>query len=133
MNGKVAIVTGASSGIGRATATLLAQNGASVIAVGRNEKDLVSLRDGFKSKKGSIKISLADVTEHSQLDRLVAETVQNFGQIDVLVNSAGIIKSGNIENTTIDDWDKMMNINPRSVFKVGEKCLTNLEARKGKI
>ncbi|MBP6004898.1 MAG: SDR family oxidoreductase [Pyrinomonadaceae bacterium] len=133
MNGKVAIVTGASSGIGRATAMLLAQKGASVIAVGRNEKDLVSLREGLKSKKGSIKISLADVTEHSQLDRLVAETVQNFGQIDVLVNSAGVIKSGNIENTSIDDWDKMMNINLRSVFTLVQKCLPHLEASKGNI
>lgn len=133
MNGKVAIVTGASSGIGRATATLLAQKGASVIAVGRNEKDLVSLRDGLKSKKGSIKISLADVTEHSQLDRLVAETVQNFGQIDVLVNSAGVIKSGNIENTSTDDWDKMMNVNLRSVFTLVQKCLPHLEASKGNI
>jgi len=133
MNGKVAIVTGASSGIGRATASLMAHRGATVVAVGRNEKDLISLRDGLKSKKGAIKISLADVTEVSQLDRLVSETVQNFGQIDVLVNSAGIIKSGNVENTTLDDWDKMMNINLRSVFILVQKCLPFLEATKGNI
>jgi len=133
MNGKVAIVTGASSGIGRATASLMAQRGATVVAVGRNEKDLISLRDGLKSKKGAIKINLADVTEVSQLDRLVSETVQNFGQIDVLVNSAGIIKSGNVENTTLDDWDKMMNINLRSVFILVQKCLPFLEATKGNI
>ena len=133
MHGKIALVTGASSGIGRATALLLAQKGASVVAVGRNEKDLISLRDSLKSKIGSIKINLADVTEVSQLDRLVSETIQTFGQIDVLVNSAGIIKSGNIEDTTLDDWDKMFNVNLRSVFNLMQRCIPHLVATKGNV
>jgi len=133
MRGKVAIVTGASSGIGKATAALLAKNGATVVAVGRNEKELLALREGLKTKKGSIRIHLADVTEFSQIDRMVSETVQSFGQIDILVNSAGVIKSGTIENTTMDDWDKMMNLNVRSVFNLIQKCLPHLEAVKGNI
>src|SRR5436190_21933074 len=111
MSGKVAIVTGASSGIGRAAARLFAEGGYSTVAVGRNEKELLTLSKGIKSKKGSIKIHLADVTEHSQLDRIVADTVSSMGRIDVLVNSAGIIKNGTIETTTLDDWDNMININ----------------------
>ncbi len=133
MNGKIAIVTGASSGIGRATALLLAKKGATVVAVGRNQKDLTSLRDSLRSKTGVIKVQLGDVTEVSQLDRIVSETIQHFGQIDVLVNSAGIIKSGTIETTTPDDWDKMMNINVRSVFNLIQRCVPHLIAAKGNI
>lgn len=133
MNGKIAIVTGASSGIGRATALLLAKKGATVVAVGRNQKDLTSLRDSLRSKTGVIKVQLGDVTEVSQLDRIVSETIQHFGQIDVLVNSAGIIKSGTIETTTPDDWDKMMNINARSVFNLIQRCVPHLIAAKGNI
>ena len=133
MTNKVAIVTGASSGIGRATAVLLARNGADVVALGRNENELNSVRDAAGDGNGSVKIHLGDITETSQVDRLISETVAHFGRIDILVNAAGIIKSGNIENTTLDDWDKMMNINLRSVFYVTQKCVPHLEATKGNI
>ena len=133
MDAKVAIVTGASSGIGRAAARVFAEGGYTVVAVGRNEKELSALGTGIKSKRGSIKIHLADVREHSQLDRIVSETIANYGRIDVLVNSAGIIKSGTIENTTLDDWDKMININLRSVFVLMQKCLSYLAETKGNI
>lgn len=133
MNGKVAIITGASSGIGRAAAIEFAKNGTSVIAVGRNEADLATLRDKTRKFKGIVKTHLADITETSQVDRLVSETVQHLGQIDVLVNSAGILNGGSIENTTLDDWDKMMNINVRSVFYLMQKCVPFLETTKGNI
>ncbi len=133
MNAKVAIVTGASSGIGRAAARLFAEGGYTTVAVGRNEKELSALSQSIKSKKGSIKIHLADVTEHSQLGRIASDAVTNFGRIDVLVNSAGIIKNGSIENTMLDDWDKMMDINLRSVFFLMQKCLPYLIETKGNI
>ncbi|HVE59461.1 MAG TPA: glucose 1-dehydrogenase [Pyrinomonadaceae bacterium] len=133
MTGKVVIVTGASSGIGRATALLFAKNGSNVIAVGRNEKELGALREQVQGKKGSVKVHLADIRENSQVERLVNDTVQNFGQIDVLVNSAGIIMTGTIENTTLDDWDKMMDINLRSLFFMMQKCIPHLEKTKGNI
>lgn len=133
MSQKVAVVTGASSGIGRATARIFAEKGYAVVAVGRNEKELSALGKAAGSKRGSIKIQLADVTELSQLDRIVNETIDNLGRIDVLVNSAGIIMNGTIENTTLDDWDKMMNINLRSVFILSQKCVPHLEATKGNI
>ncbi len=133
MTGKIVLVTGASSGIGKATASLFAQKGSTVYAVGRNEKELAALRDGVESKRGSVKIHLADVTEFSQIDRMVSEIVQAYGQIDVLVNSAGIIKNGTIEDTTLDNWDKMMNINLRSVFYLMQKCIPHMETAKGNI
>lgn len=133
MHGKVAIVTGASSGIGRAAALLFANKGTTVVAVGRNEKELVALSTTVDSKKGSIKPHLADLSEMSQVDRVVSEALHLYGQIDVLVNSAGIIKNGNIENTTLDEFDKMMNINLRSVFALTQKCVPSLVETKGNI
>lgn len=133
MKEKVALVTGASSGIGRASALLFARNGARVLAVGRSEGDLGSLREDARDHSGTIKTHLADVLEYSQIDQLVSETVDQFGQIDVLVNSAGIIKNGSVEDTTLDEWDKMMNINLKSVFYLMQKCIPHLEASKGNI
>lgn len=133
MNDKVVIITGASSGIGRAAALHFAANGASVVAVGRNEKELELLRDEARELHGSVKVNLADVLETSQIDRLIGETLESYGRIDVLVNAAGIIKNGSIETTTLDDWDKMMNINVRSVFHIMQKCAAHLAKTKGSV
>lgn len=133
MQGKVVIVTGASSGIGRAAALLFANRGSTVVAVGRNEKDLTTLSNSVKSKNGSIKVHLADITEMSQLERIVSETISSYSQIDVLVNSAGVIKNGSIETTTLDDWDRMFQLNLRSVFALTQKSLPYLIESKGNI
>lgn len=133
MQGKVVIVTGASSGIGRATALLFANRGSTVVAVGRNEKELTALIKEVTSTDGTVKPHLADVTEMTQLERIASETVFNHGQIDVLVNSAGIIKNGTIETTSLDDWDKMLQINLRSVFVLSQKCVPHLAATEGNI
>lgn len=129
MDGKVAIITGATSGIGHASARLFAQNGFKVMAVGRNEDELKKLQDD----KGSIRIHKADVSDPAQVDRLVSETVESFGQIDVLVNAAGIIKTGSIADTTLEDWDSMMNINLRSLFYLTQRCVPYLEKTKGNV
>jgi len=134
MKDKVAIVTGASSGIGRATAALFAKKGSKVIAVGRNEKELNALRDEIQEKESLfLKVHLADVCEETQAEKIIIDAVDTFGKIDVLVNSAGIILNGTIENTTLDDWDKMMNINLRTVFFMMQKSVPHLEKTKGNI
>jgi NAD(P)-dependent dehydrogenase (short-subunit alcohol dehydrogenase family) len=133
MKDKVVLITGASSGIGRATAKLFTRNGSTVIATGRSEAELTSLQSETAEYSGDVKPRLADVTETTQIDRLVTEIGDTFGQIDVLVNSAGIIKSGTLENTTLDDWDKMLDINLRSVFYLCQRVLPMLEASKGNI
>lgn len=132
MGNKVAVITGASSGIGRASAKSFAQNGFDVVAVGRNEGELSEIKNSAENG-GSIRMHLADLLEQSQLDRLVSETIDKHGRIDVLVNAAGIIKNGSIETTTLDDWDKMLNINLRSVFSLMQKCLPHLELTKGNV
>jgi len=133
MRDKIIIITGASSGIGRATAQLFAENGSKVIAVGRNSKELNALRNEVQQKEGFLKIQLADIREATQVERIVNDTVETFGAIDVLINGAGIILNGSIEDTTIDDWDKMMDINLRSVFQMMQKCVPHLEKSKGNV
>lgn len=133
MLGKVAIVTGASSGIGRAAANVFANNGATVVAVGRNEKELTDLGGEVVAAEGTVKPHLADLHELSQLERVVSETIDNHGHIDCLVNAAGIIRNGTIETTTIDDWDRLMNINLRSVFLLTQRCVPHLAETKGNI
>ncbi len=133
MQEKVCIITGGSSGIGRAAALLFAENGAKVVAVGRSEKELYALRDEAQGCAGTLKIQFADVTEATQIEKVINNTIDTFGQIDVLVNAAGIILNGSIENTTLDDWDKMMNINVRVVFSLMQKCVPHLEKTKGNI
>ncbi len=133
MKEKVALVTGASSGIGRATALKLAAEGATVIAIGRNQAELGHVREHARDTAGAIKPHLADVTETSHVDRLVTETFETFGRIDVLINAAGIIKNGSIEDTTLADWDKMMNVNVRSMFYLTNRCVPHLAAVKGNV
>ena len=133
MTKKVAVVTGASSGIGRATAYAFAMNGFDVVAVGRNQAELDNLRSETRDFDGSIRVNVSDVTITTQVDRLVSDTIDHFGHLDVLVNAAGIIQTGNIENTTLDDWDKMLNVNLRSVFYIMHKCVPHLAATKGNI
>ena len=133
MQGKVCLITGASSGIGRAAARLFGENDASVVALGRNERELKSLREEVQTTGGTLKIQLADVLEATQIEKVVNETIETFGQIDVLVNAAGIILNGSIENTALEDWDKMMNINLRAVFAMMQKCVPHLEKTKGNV
>ncbi len=133
MKDKVIIITGASSGIGKASAKKFAEEGGRVVAVGRNETELNILRDEANGFDGEIKPHLADLREISQIERLVTDTAENFKKIDVLINSAGIIASGSIEDTTLEAWDKMMDINLRSMFYTVQKCVPHLEDSKGSI
>lgn len=133
MQNKVVIITGASSGIGRQAALRFATEGFRVIAVGRNETALNNLRMEAVESGGILKVYLADLKEISQIERLVTDSVESFGQIDVLVNAAGIIANGSIEDTELDEWDKMMEINVRSVFYIMQKCIPYLEKTKGNI
>lgn len=134
MRDKVVLITGASSGIGRATAKKFAEMEAKVIAVGRNEKELNSLRaEAHDSGDARVEYLLADISETTQIDKLVSDSCEIFGGLDVLINAAGIIANGTIETTDLEDWDKMFDINLRSVFYIMQKCIPHLEKTKGNI
>jgi NAD(P)-dependent dehydrogenase (short-subunit alcohol dehydrogenase family) len=126
-DGKVAIVTGATSGIGMATAHRFAEQGARVAAVGR-KKDVLA-----KVARQNIKTYAVDLLNEQDTSRFVKDVVADFGGIDILVNAAGIIANGTIENTTLPDYDLMMNINVRSVFQLMQVALPSIIERKGNI
>jgi len=128
--GKIALVTGASSGIGRATAILFADQGAKVALVGRDKK---ALEETLKSlPKEAIRIS-ADVTVDSDCEKIVHGAVAKFGKLDILVNAAGIIANGTIENATLQQWDDMFKINVRSIFYLMHLAMPHLIETKGNV
>jgi NAD(P)-dependent dehydrogenase (short-subunit alcohol dehydrogenase family) len=133
LSGRVALVTGATSGIGRATCLRLAEAGATIAAVGRNEAALNDVEGALRALGVDVFMVRADVTNEADASRGVAETVARFGAIDILVNAAGIITTGSIENTTLKAYDEMMDINLRSVFNMMQLAIPQLEKRSGNI
>jgi len=131
--GKVVIVTGATSGIGRATALRFAESGASVAAVGRNEQALRDVSEAIKGLGGSALPISADLTSTEEAKRVVALAAERFGGLDVLVNAAGHISSGTIENTSLAAWDAMLDINLRAVFQLMQAAIPFLLERRGNI
>lgn len=133
MKDKVALITGASSGIGRATALKFASEGAKVAVVARGGDKLAEVVKTIEANGGEAKAIAADVTREADIERVVRETVQAFGGIDVVVNAAGIIATGTIENTGLEDWDYMMNLNVRAPFYLIQCAMPHLIERKGNI
>lgn len=133
MTGKVALITGASSGIGRSTSVTLARDGTIVLAVGRDREALAALRGEAMSFGGTVETYVADVTDTKQIDGLVKDALGHSGRLDTLINAAGVIQNGSIESTSLADWDAMMNINLRSVFYLMQKCVPYLVESKGSI
>ena len=131
--GKVALVTGATSGIGRATALLFAESGARLAALGRDRQALADLREEIGEKGGEALLIQADVTVEAEARRAVQDTVKRFGGLDVLVNAAGHLSNGTIENTTLDAWDAMLNVNLRAVFNLMQQSVPHLTDRRGNI
>ena len=131
--GKVAIITGASSGIGRATAFRFAREGHAVVAVGRNADALAAVVAGITAAGGAADAVTADVTTSDAPARIVDRAVARFGGIDALVNAAGIIGSGTIETTTDEAWDVMFDINVRAPFRLVRAAAVHLAARRGAV
>ena len=131
--GRAALVTGATSGIGRATALRFAEAGARVALVGRSPDALREVAGQVAERGGAAVEVPADVTDDGEARRAVAEAVENLGGLDVLVNAAGIIGNGTIEDTTLADWDAMMNVNLRSAFHLMQLCVPHLERRPGNV
>ncbi len=130
---KVAIVTGASSGIGRATALTLGRAGAAVLAVGRAEAALDAVVGSLSSEGAAAEALVADVTDGEAPGQIVRRALARFGGIDVLVNAAGIIGSGTIDNTTDEMWDEMFDINVRAPFRLMREAAPHLVERRGAI
>jgi NAD(P)-dependent dehydrogenase (short-subunit alcohol dehydrogenase family) len=130
---KVVIVTGATSGIGRATVDGFAREGARCVLVGRDERALAEAVDAAGAAGGKAVACRADVTAADAPATIVGRAVESFGGLDVLVNAAGIIATGALEATTDEVWDTMMAINLRAPFRLMRAAAPHLAARKGAI
>ena len=130
---KVAIVTGASSGIGRATALALGAEGAMVTVTARRPERLGALAKEIEGAGGGALPLAGDVTDADFRSRVVDETVSRFGGLDHLVNSAGVIAFGTIENTALDAWQRMFALNVEAVFDLMRLSVPHLLERKGSI
>jgi len=133
LEGRAALVTGATSGIGRATALRFAEAGARVALVGRDAGRLSDVAAEVSGRGGAAVEIRADVTDESDARRAVETAVQSLGGLDVLVNAAGIISNGTVETTPLAEWDAMMNVNLRSVFHLMQLAAPHLQRRPGNV
>lgn len=131
--GNVALITGASSGIGRACAFKFASEGVKVALVARTAGKLNEVVQAVEAQGGEARALVGDVTLDADVERVVRDTVAEFGGIDMLVNAAGVMYRATIEATPPDDWDRVMRINTRSVFIMIQQALPHLIQRKGSI
>ncbi len=130
---KILLITGATSGIGKATALRFARAGASIAAVGRDETSLRGLREQIDTIGAQFLPIRVDLSLEEEAGIAVSKTVERFGGIDVLVNAAGHISSGTTEDTSPKAWDAMLDINLRAVFILMQKALPTLIDRRGNI
>jgi NAD(P)-dependent dehydrogenase (short-subunit alcohol dehydrogenase family) len=129
--GKVAIVTGASSGIGRAAALGLASRGASVLSFARDRAALAEAVELMTAGRGAV--AAHDITDPSAADVVVKAAFDTFGRLDVLVNAAGIIATGSVDQTDDDVWGRVMELNVNAAFRLMRAAIPHLKTHRGSI
>ena len=131
---KVAVVTGASRGIGRSMAETYARAGAHVICVSRNEDTLNVVADGIKSNGGSASVTAINVSNLEEFQNLIKDTTDTYGSVDILVNNAGITRDTLIVRMSEEDWDTVIDVNLKGAFN-GIKAVTRtmMKQRFGRI
>ncbi|WP_150867858.1 SDR family oxidoreductase, partial [Staphylococcus aureus] len=127
---KVAVVTGAGSGIGEAIATLLHEEGVKVILAGRNKDKLQNVANQLA--QDSVKVVPTDVTKKEEVDELIKIAQQTFGGLDIVINSAGQMLSSKITDYQVDEWDSMIDVNIKGTLYTAQAALpTMLEQSSG--
>ncbi|HEX3034646.1 MAG TPA: SDR family oxidoreductase [Thermodesulfobacteriota bacterium] len=136
LKNKVAIITGGSLGIGKATAVLFAKEGAKVIITGRTEKTLKEVVEGAKKEGLEIDYLVSDVANEEDCKKAINYTINKYKRIDILFNNAGVLPLGITHETSTEDWDNAFNINVRGTYlmskytiphmlKQGKGCIVN--------
>jgi len=131
LEGQAAIVTGASRGIGRSIALILARNGAAVSLAARTEADLQAVQKEIEAFGGRATSFVTDVSQESEVIRLVHSTVERLGRLDIVVNNAGIGIFGPLADTTTEQWDRIMAINARGPFLLCREAIPYLQRQGG--
>ncbi|HCZ6605907.1 TPA: SDR family oxidoreductase [Staphylococcus aureus] len=127
---KIAVVTGAGSGIGEAIATLLHEEGAKVVLAGRNKDKLQNVANQLA--QDSVKVVPTDVTKKEEFDELIKMAQQTFGGLDIVINSAGQMLSSKITDYQVDEWDSMIDVNIKGTLYTAKAALpTMLEQSSG--
>lgn len=116
LQGKIAIVTGASQGIGESIANVLAHQGAQVIAVARNEANLKRTVEAIRQAGGSAEILVGDIAQPEEAKRIIDAVVQQYGTVHCLINNAGITKDKLMIQMKLEEWDMVLNTNLRGPF-----------------
>ena len=127
--GKTAIVTGAGSGIGLATTQRLATEGATVIMA--DVRDADDEAAGIIESGNTVRFVLADVSQESQVRALVDEVVSSHGRVDILVNNAGIAFARTVPDTTLEEWDRLVNVNLKGVFLCSRAVIPIMQQQGG--
>jgi NADP-dependent 3-hydroxy acid dehydrogenase YdfG len=130
IEGKVVIITGASSGLGEAAARLLSAQGATVVLGARRGNRLKSLADELTGNGGKALAVATDVTHRKQVKKLVDTAVETFGRVDVMINNAGIMPRAPLERLTVEDWDRTIDINIKGVLYGIAAALPHMKQQK---
>lgn len=125
---KVAIITGSTSGMGRATAVLFAQEGAKVVVSGRNEERAREVVDEIRNNGGQAIYVLADMSTMTGLDEIVEKTVEAFGTVDILYNNAGMLSMSSLMNVGKEEWSSVMNTNTNAALSLTKKVVPYMMA-----
>ena len=131
LSGKVAIVTGGTLGIGRAAAEGLARAGASVMVCGTNPAHVETAVAEMRAEGLEVDGATADVASVADMERLVARTVERFGGVDILVNSAGIQRYGTAVDTDEEMWDRVQDVNVKGMFLAAKHAIPEMRRRGG--
>jgi NADP-dependent 3-hydroxy acid dehydrogenase YdfG len=130
LKGKIAIVTGASSGIGEATAELLAEQGVKVALVARRKDRLDKLAAKIEKAGGEALVIEADVTDKKVCKMVVDEVLKTYGQIDILINNAGVMLLGPTKDAPLEEWERMVNLNLLGLLYMSYAALPSMREKK---
>ena len=122
LEGKVAIVTGATSGMGRATAELFAKEGAKVVVTGRNEERAQAVVDEIKGNGGEAIYVIVDASDDEDCKKIFDATIEAFGTVDILVNNAGMLSMSPLLDVSIEEWNKVFAVNVTSALYLTQLC-----------
>jgi NAD(P)-dependent dehydrogenase (short-subunit alcohol dehydrogenase family) len=131
LSGKIALITGGASGIGRATALLMAREGASIVVADLKAADGERVAGDITQSGGRALFQTADVSRNEDCRRLVKTALATYGRIDILFNNAGIIRRASIVDLPEEDWDLVMDVNVKSIYLLSREVIPHMEQAGG--